>query len=220
MKLQCKTKLAQRTYTESKLVGDQGTGIHIVLIDADTNQIITTGIESFIKVYVVVLEGDFNREDHENWSREEFDNYIVKERQQKRPLLIGDLQVTLKEGVGSLNNLTFTDNSSWVRSKMFRIGVQVASGYYEGTRIREALTEPFSVLEHRGECKFYLLLSSWEHTAILLSGSHKVELTFGCFGQDCQMLWWNFTNKFLLYNDLIICSLAGDHTLELDSLLN
>ncbi|KAI4365105.1 hypothetical protein MLD38_021123 [Melastoma candidum] len=151
LKLQCKTKLPQRVYTGSNLGGDQGTGIDIILIDADTNQIITTGIESSIKVQAVALEGDFSQEEHENWPREEFDRYIVKERKQRRPLLIGDLQVTLKEGAGNLNNLIVTDNSSWNRSRMFRIGVQVASGYCEGTRIREAFTEPFVVLEQRGE---------------------------------------------------------------------
>ncbi|KAL2465756.1 Calmodulin-binding protein 60 B [Abeliophyllum distichum] len=49
----------------------------------------------------------------------------------KRPLLTGDLQVTLKEGVGTLGDLIFTDNSSWIRSRKFRLGLKVALGYCE-----------------------------------------------------------------------------------------
>lgn len=78
---------------------------------------------------------------------------MVKEREGKRPLLTGDLQVTLKEGVGTLGELTFTDNSSWIRSRKFRLGLKVASGYCEGMRIREAKTDAFTVKDHRGECE-------------------------------------------------------------------
>jgi hypothetical protein len=78
---------------------------------------------------------------------------VVKEREGKRPLLTGDLQVTLKEGVGTLGELIFTDNSSWIRSRKFRLGLKVASGCCEDIRIREAKTDAFTVKDHRGECK-------------------------------------------------------------------
>lgn len=128
--------------------------IHIVLIDSGTGHVVTTGPESSAKLDVVVLEGDFNNEDDDNWSQEEFESHVVKEREGKRPLLTGDLQVTLKEGVGTLGELTFTDNSSWIRSRKFRLGVKVASGCCEGIRIREAKTDAFTVKDHRGECQF------------------------------------------------------------------
>ncbi|CAI9298165.1 unnamed protein product [Lactuca saligna] len=44
-------------------------------------------------------QGDFNNEDDEGWTQEEFDSHVVKEREGKRPLLTGDLQVVLKEGI-------------------------------------------------------------------------------------------------------------------------
>ncbi|XP_028071619.1 calmodulin-binding protein 60 D-like, partial [Camellia sinensis] len=110
-----------------------------------------SGPESTIKLDVVVLEGDFNNEDDEGWTEEEFESHVVKEREGKRPLLTGDLQVTLKEGVGTLGELTFTDNSSWIRSKKFRLGLKVASGFCEGIRVGEAKTEAFTVKDHRGE---------------------------------------------------------------------
>ena len=133
--------------------GEQGAAVHIVLIDATTGQLVTAGPESSAKLDIVVLEGDFNNEDDDNWTEEEFESHVVKEREGKRPLLTGDLQVMLKEGVGTLGELTFTDNSSWIRSRQFRLGLKVASGCCEGIRIREAKTEAFTVKDHRGECE-------------------------------------------------------------------
>ncbi|KAJ7517264.1 hypothetical protein O6H91_21G016300 [Diphasiastrum complanatum] len=105
LRLQFRNKLALPLFTGSKVEGDQGSAVHVVLQDAETGQVVTTG----------------------------------------------DLSVTLKEGVGTLGELTFTDNSSWIRSRKFRLGVRIASGYCEGLRIREAKTEAFTVKDHRGE---------------------------------------------------------------------
>ncbi|XP_019256206.1 PREDICTED: calmodulin-binding protein 60 B isoform X2 [Nicotiana attenuata] len=151
LQLQFRSRLSLPLFTGGKVEGEHGAAIHVVLIDADTGHLVTTGAESCIKLDVVVLEGDFNTEDDEGWMQEEFDSHVVKEREGKRPLLTGELQVTLKEGVGTLGDLTFTDNSSWIRSRKFRLGMKVASGYCEGVRIREAKTEAFTVKDHRGE---------------------------------------------------------------------
>ncbi|XP_057767270.1 calmodulin-binding protein 60 B-like isoform X2 [Salvia miltiorrhiza] len=151
LQLHFKSRLSLPLFTGGKVEGEQGASIHIVLIDADTGHVVTSGPESSVKLDIFVLEGDFNNEDDEGWSREEFESHIVKEREGKRPLLTGELQVTLKEGVGTLGDLTFTDNSSWIRSRKFRLGLKVASGYGQGLRIREAKTEAFTVKDHRGE---------------------------------------------------------------------
>lgn len=143
-------------FTGGKVEGEQGAAIHIVLIDTSTGGVVTTGAESSVKLDVVVLEGDFNNEDDDNWTQEEFDSHLVKEREGKRPLLTGELQVILKDGVGTLGELTFTDNSSWIRSRKFRLGLKVAPGCCEGVRIREAKTDAFTVKDHRGECKSFM----------------------------------------------------------------
>ncbi|KAK8962048.1 hypothetical protein KSP40_PGU020846 [Platanthera guangdongensis] len=96
--------------------------------------------------------GDFNNEDDEESTDEEFENHVVKEREGKRPLMTGDLQVTLKEGVGTLGELTFTDNYSWIRSRKFRLGLKISSRYCDGIRVREGKTEAFTVKDHIGEC--------------------------------------------------------------------
>ncbi|KAM7472806.1 hypothetical protein LguiA_010989 [Lonicera macranthoides] len=151
LQLHFKSRLSLPLFTGGKVEGEQGAAIHIVLVDANTGRAVTTGPESSVKLDVVVLEGDFNNEDDEGWTQEEFDSHVVKEREGKRPLLHGDLQVTLKEGVGTLGELTFTDNSSWIRSRKFRLGLKVASGFCVGIRVLEAKTEAFTVKDHRGE---------------------------------------------------------------------
>lgn len=151
LQLKFRTRLSLPLFTGGKVEGEQGTAIHIVLIDTNTGHVVTSGPASCVRLDVIVLEGDFNNEDDDTWSQEEFDSHIVKEREGKRPLLTGDLQVTLKDGVGTLADLTFTDNSSWIRSRKFRLGLKVSSGCCEGMRIREAKTEAFTVKDHRGE---------------------------------------------------------------------
>jgi hypothetical protein len=152
------TRLSLPLFTGGKVEGEQGAAIHIVLVDANTGHIVTSGPESCAKLDVFVLEGDFNNEDDENWSEEEFESHIVKEREGKRPLLSGDLQVILKDGVGTLGEISFTDNSSWIRSRKFRLGLKVSSGFCDGMRIREAKSEAFTVKDHRGERKLMTCL--------------------------------------------------------------
>ncbi|KVH96911.1 Calmodulin binding protein-like protein [Cynara cardunculus var. scolymus] len=151
LQLRFRSKLSLPLFTGGKVEGERGAAIHVVLIDANTGHVVTSGPESSVKLDVVVLEGDFNNEDEEGWTQEEFETHMVKEREGKRPLLSGELQVTLKEGVGTLGELTFTDNSSWIRSRKFRLGLKVASGYSEGVHVREAKTDAFTVKDHRGE---------------------------------------------------------------------
>ncbi|CAN6241626.1 unnamed protein product [Urochloa humidicola] len=151
LQLQFRSRLSLPLFTGGKVEGEQGAAIHVVLLDANSGHVVTSGPESSVKLDVLVLEGDFNKEEDEGWTEEDFENHIVKEREGKRPLLTGDLQVTLKEGVGTIGELIFTDNSSWIRSRKFRLGLRVSSGFCEGIRIMEAKTEAFTVKDHRGE---------------------------------------------------------------------
>ncbi|KAE9609842.1 putative CALMODULIN-BINDING PROTEIN60 [Lupinus albus] len=151
LRLHFRSRLSLPLFTGGKVEGEQGAPVHVVLIDANTRNVVTSGPEACMKLDVVVLEGDFNNEDDVDWTQEEFESHVVKERDGKRPLLTGELQVTLKEGIGTLGELTFTDNSSWIRSRKFRLGLKVASGFCESIRIREAKTEAFNVKDHRGE---------------------------------------------------------------------
>ncbi|CAI0547835.1 unnamed protein product [Linum tenue] len=111
-------------------------------------------MDNKVKVEIVVLDGDFPEEDRSStaWTSEEFGRNVVKERTGKRPLLAGDcLTFTLRDGCASLGEIEFTDNSSWIRSRKFRIGARVVRDGGRGLRVREAMTEAFIVKDHRGE---------------------------------------------------------------------
>ncbi|KAK2994319.1 hypothetical protein RJ640_009460 [Escallonia rubra] len=151
LQLNIRTRMPPHLFTGGKVEGEQGAAIHVVLLDTSTGNVVQTGPESAAKLNVVVLEGDFSEEADEAWTEEHFESHEVKEREGKRPLLTGDLQLILKEGVGTVGDLTFTDNSSWIRSRKFRLGIKVAPGICDGMRIREAKTEAFAVKDHRGE---------------------------------------------------------------------
>ncbi|KAH0671703.1 hypothetical protein KY290_026480 [Solanum tuberosum] len=149
-------KLSQPIFTGSKVVagGDDGQSLQILLVDTSGEGMVPTTLPYPIKVELVVLNGDFPSGDTEtNWSREEFDKHVVKERTGKRPLLTGELNFTMRDGVVSVGEIEFTDNSSWIRSRKFRIGAKVVQiGNNQTTvRITEAVTESFVVKDHRGE---------------------------------------------------------------------
>ncbi|XXG51641.1 hypothetical protein AAC387_Pa03g0165 [Persea americana] len=151
LQLRFQSMLPDSFFTKRKVEGKRGAPIHVKLIDTSTGHVVRSGPESCVKLKVVVVEGDFNNEDDDDWIQEDFESRIVKEREGKSPLLTGELHVHLKEGVGSLGKLSFTDNSSWTRSKKFRVGLKVASGLREGIRVLEAITNPFDVKDCRGE---------------------------------------------------------------------
>lgn len=154
LQLQFNNKLSLPIFTGGRIEGEDGSVITIALVDAMTGQVVVSGPESSMKVEIVVLEGDFEGAEEENWTYEEFKSNIVKEREGKRALLTGDALVELNKGIGAIGELSFTDNSSWTRSRRFRLGAKVVEGCFSGMRIREARTEPFMVKDHRGECKF------------------------------------------------------------------
>ncbi|KAJ9559555.1 hypothetical protein OSB04_004715 [Centaurea solstitialis] len=62
----------------------------------------------------------------------------------------GNAVLNLKEGIGLVGDIYFTDNSSWTRSRRFRLGARVV-GNCDGIRVREAKSESFVVRDHRGE---------------------------------------------------------------------
>ncbi|URD73566.1 Calmodulin binding protein-like [Musa troglodytarum] len=151
LQLQFKSKLSLPIFTGSRIEGEDTSALSVALIDALTGQVVTTGPESSLKVEIVVLEGDFEFGEDGNWTFDEFKNNIVREREGKRSLLTGDVFVDLNEGIGTLGELSFTDNSSWTRSRKFRLGARVPDGHCNGIRVREAKTGPFMVKDHRGE---------------------------------------------------------------------
>ncbi|XP_010674128.1 calmodulin-binding protein 60 B isoform X2 [Beta vulgaris subsp. vulgaris] len=143
-------KLPSTIFTNSKVEDEEHEPLQIKLVDAQSKSVIH-GLFSSIKVEIFALNGDFDADGRDDWNETEFNNNILRERQGKRPLLVGDVSFALVGGLGTIENITFTDNSSWVRSRKFKLGVRVVSRASLEFGIREAVSEAFTVLDHRGE---------------------------------------------------------------------
>ncbi|KAK6920759.1 Calmodulin binding protein, central domain [Dillenia turbinata] len=154
LQLKFVNNLSLPVFTGSRIEGEDSCNLKVALVDAFTEQIISSGPMSLAKVEIVVLEGDFDGDEGNNWTLEEFKTNIVREREGKKPLLTGDTFVNLQEGVGLVGEISFTDNSSWTRSRKFRLGARVVDNSDE-TRVREAKTESFIVRDHRVYKKHY-----------------------------------------------------------------
>ncbi|KAH9606269.1 hypothetical protein KSS87_020104 [Heliosperma pusillum] len=151
LELQFIKKLPFTLFTNTRIGDEEHTPLQVHLIDANSKNGIHHGKFSSIKLEIVVLNGDFLANGRENWSESEFNDNIVRQREGKRPLLIGELSIVLVNGVGSLGNVSFTDNSSWIRSRKFKLGVRAMANGSVGIGIKEAVSEAFMVLDHRGE---------------------------------------------------------------------
>uniref|UniRef100_A0A0D9XCC3 Uncharacterized protein n=1 Tax=Leersia perrieri TaxID=77586 RepID=A0A0D9XCC3_9ORYZ len=167
LKLAFAKPLLHPIFTNNKLVDIDNNPLQVHLLTMNTTITTTTShshhhlgltatVPPIIKLEVLVLDGDFRRcDDHEDWSSDEFSGAVVRERQGRRPLLVGTLNLTMAgdHGVAVIDDMAFTDNSSWIRSRKFRIGVRATtgSGGEAGMRIREAVSESFMVKDHRGE---------------------------------------------------------------------
>ncbi|KAI3715541.1 hypothetical protein L6452_22527 [Arctium lappa] len=150
LQLRFQTRLHPTFFTGSRIESEDNNAIKLVLYDANVNKIVSSGPFSSLKVVIVPLDGDFSADDHEDWSQTDFDAKVIYARDGKRPLLTGDLVLTLKGGVVELGDVVFTDNSSWRRSRKFRLGAK-AQNATTGVRIREARSEAFIVKDQRGE---------------------------------------------------------------------
>ncbi|WCJ43018.1 Calmodulin-binding protein 60 B [Euphorbia peplus] len=139
-------------FTGSKIEAEDGNSIRIELVDANSQTLINSGPLSSMKIEILALDGDFDTDDREHWSEKEFSGSIIREREGRRPLVTGgDLNVTLRGGVVLISDVIFTDNSSWQRSRKFRLGARPVSKMCSETRIREASSAAFKVKDHRGE---------------------------------------------------------------------
>ncbi|CAL5002601.1 unnamed protein product [Urochloa decumbens] len=155
LKLVFAKKLHTPIYTNNKLVDFEHNAIEIQLMDTRTNYMIAppdTHLGSSVRLQVLVLDGDFHCEDRHAWTADEFNAAIVKAREGKRPLIVGSPNVPMNNhGVSVIEDVSFTDNSSWIRCRRFRIGVRIMPGSHFGPRILEGVSDSFTVKDHRGE---------------------------------------------------------------------
>ncbi|XP_078153207.1 calmodulin-binding protein 60 B-like [Carex rostrata] len=124
--------------------------IQIQLIDNNTGRPYTNVEDLHIKVKIVVIDGD---SELEGLDSDKFNSKIVKQREGKGPLLVGNTEVTFnQQGVGTIGELHFTDNSKWLRCGKFRLAACIDSERCGTTmKIQEGLSEKFVVKDQRGK---------------------------------------------------------------------
>ncbi|KAK0601733.1 hypothetical protein LWI29_026947 [Acer saccharum] len=83
----------------------------------------------------------------------DFNVKIVHQREDKGPLVKGKQNIKLRGGVGTIQDLSFSDNSSWIKCKKFRLGARVlqSTSNMGQVRIKEAITEAFAVKDYRSK---------------------------------------------------------------------
>ena len=97
-------------FTGSKIEDLENSPLKILLIDTQNGGNSLAILPMPVKPQVVVSDGDFASEGHDNWTSADFDKHILKERTGKRPLLTGEFPVILCDWVAAIGELTFTDN--------------------------------------------------------------------------------------------------------------
>ncbi|XP_058226224.1 calmodulin-binding protein 60 A-like isoform X2 [Rhododendron vialii] len=145
LQLEFMDKLSQPVYTSRLIEGEGPTSLRVALVDGITKQVVNSGAEAFAKVEILVIEGDL---DSDQWRPEEFYNMIVREKEGKKSLLTGNVYLNLEEGIGYVPDISFTHNANWMKVCKLRLAAKVVDNF-NGTRVREAVTEPFVVKDYR-----------------------------------------------------------------------
>ncbi|KAI9187015.1 hypothetical protein LWI28_023399 [Acer negundo] len=153
LQLMFPNKLHHTFFTKDKIRDKNGKYVEIKLIDTVSRKTVEVGPLSSIGVEIHVLDGDFGYEGYENWTGQEFNAKIVCQREGKGPLVKGKQKIMLMDGVGTIQDLSFSDNSSWIKCKKFRLGARVVQirNDMSQVRIKEAVSEAFAVMGHRSK---------------------------------------------------------------------
>ncbi|KAJ1276909.1 hypothetical protein BS78_05G252600 [Paspalum vaginatum] len=135
-------------YSKHKIEADDKTPLKVAIFNHN-NEIITSEPFSSMRVHIVPIQGDFDNDQKGEWTEKHFCSKIVSGRPGKEHLLSGDLYIRLQNGVGYLNAAKFQDNSSFVASKRFKLGVMAADERIS-QRIQEGISDSFAVKDVRG----------------------------------------------------------------------
>ncbi|XP_062223000.1 calmodulin-binding protein 60 B-like isoform X2 [Phragmites australis] len=145
-RLKFENKCCGDKYSGHVITADDRNPIKVAIYDHD-NRIITDGPLSSMQVKIVVLDGEFNKENKEQWSEDSFlKSIIVCGRTGKPPLFANEPYLRLKNGVAKLCDVKFQDN---VPSKKFRLGVMAADDSIS-EKILEGISDSFSIKSGRG----------------------------------------------------------------------
>ncbi|XP_078181555.1 uncharacterized protein LOC144575331 [Carex rostrata] len=130
--------------------------IHVAIYDTHTRSYISSEcFRSSAKIRLIVLSDELWVNKGENWSRGDFNESLLRAREGKGPILKDrNLTIRLVNGLITIENIIFNDNSSWTRSG-FRLGIVVEGegeeGYLNRERVREGVSKAFRVLDRHGK---------------------------------------------------------------------
>ncbi|XP_076947539.1 calmodulin-binding protein 60 B-like [Bidens hawaiensis] len=148
LKLQFRNKINLPVYTGQTILGENQKPIQIALVDALTDQIVTTGTDSAAKLEILGFRvGGCDDEDEGSWSYAELQEKVLSERRGRR-ILQGNTHLQLKEGVGFANKFWFTHNSEHTRNGLYRL-VAVIEDADLMNGVEVALTETFVMKDYR-----------------------------------------------------------------------
>ncbi|KAL7192032.1 hypothetical protein ACSBR2_023978 [Camellia fascicularis] len=150
LQLRFLNKLSPLLLTGTKVKGENCCSVRIDLVDVITKQVVKFGPEASAKVEIVVLRVDPDKDEEHEWTQEEFNLKIVKETKENESILTRNAFVNLKEGIGSLDEISFAHRSSWMKKHEFRLGARIVNKF-DGTRVREAKLEPFFLEDCRNK---------------------------------------------------------------------
>ncbi|KAG7023998.1 Calmodulin-binding protein 60 G, partial [Cucurbita argyrosperma subsp. argyrosperma] len=138
-------------FTNNEIKAENGEALVVAICDATTNAIIRTGRLASALVGLVVVNGDY---DETNSSLSELSRNILSPRDGKRPLLVGNgIKLNLENGVAFIKCVSITDNSSWMKSKKFRLVAKFIDEKVLAMfpTVGFAVSQSFRVMDHRGE---------------------------------------------------------------------
>ncbi|CAA3002653.1 calmodulin-binding 60 A-like isoform X1 [Olea europaea subsp. europaea] len=138
-KLKFLDKVSDPVYIGTLIKGKEGTDIKVALFDDVTEAIVDSGPESSATVEILFLDAVV----------EDFNNSIIIEN--NNPYFRKPIRVNLEKGIGILpTNIKLGHNSQWIKRCQCRLGARVEQTF-DGSRIKEASTESFTVLDRRSK---------------------------------------------------------------------
>ncbi|KAJ9559904.1 hypothetical protein OSB04_005064 [Centaurea solstitialis] len=139
LQLQFLNGISTPVSTGMDIKGEDNEPFIVALVDG-TGKIVSMGAEAAAKVEIVVLEGDCNDDEVENWSSHDFNNKIIRDWNGKK-VLQGNTFLNLKAGIGSVDKISFTHNSTWKKKRDCRLGARSVNA----VSVKKRKQNPFSL---------------------------------------------------------------------------
>ncbi|XP_071902236.1 calmodulin-binding protein 60 A-like isoform X2 [Coffea arabica] len=147
MKLKFNSNISVPILTGEQIKGEGGNNLQLSLIDNCTGAIVDSVREASAQVEIVALEGDLDDDEGDAWTTEEFQSKIARDKEGKRSVLTGKLQLKLNKGNVSLSDVKFRSSKRY-NGGIFKLGAWVVDTF-DGGQVLEAKTKSFQVNDYR-----------------------------------------------------------------------